>query len=143
MRKSFFSSRGKEEIVNFVNTIQSVSQDSIKLKKPLYFFLDLSEQKFWVDENRTKLVEEDENEDVGTALNSNILIYKAANSLEEKSTGIISFSFFPDGTNEFGMLYFENMKTGESFTLFLHPFFQKAKILEGEISAEDGSPLNY
>ena len=123
-----------------MNTIQSVSQNSIKSKKPLYFFLDLREQKFWIDESRTKLVvgeeNENENEDVGTALNPDILVYKAANSLEEKSTGIISFSFFPDGTNEFGMLYIENMKTGERFKLFLHPFFQKAKIL-----AEDASHI--
>ena len=115
--------------------------DSMKSEKTLYIFLDMKEQKFWIDENRSKLTEE-EYENIGTPLNSDILIYQAINSTEEKSTGIISFSFFPDGTNEFGMLYIENINTGERFTLFLHPFFQKAKILEGEVSAEDGPPYN-
>jgi len=35
------------------------------------------------------------------------------------------------------MLYIESIKTGERFTLFLHPFFQKAKILEGEIEIKE------
>ena len=129
------SSQNKKGISIFEDTLNSVSQTCMENKKTLYFFLDLESQEYWIEgETQVETEESEENEEINfSSLPEDIFIYKAKNSSYETTSDTISFGFFPDGIREFGLLYLKNLEDGKEYTIFLHPYSQRVKILEGEV----------
>ena len=115
-----------------VNLINDVSEKSFKEKKKTYLIIDLDNQKYLITE---KILEE--NSEIENNLPEEIFIFKAKNSTVEKESGTITFTFFPDRTKEFGMIYLENKKDGKVYTLFLEPYSTKTEIYDGEVYFEN------
>lgn len=54
----------------------------------------------------------------------------------EKNSGEISFTFFPDGTEEFGIITFSDPDTGEIFSIFFNPY-SSPELIKGEVNFDE------
>ncbi|MCD6407695.1 hypothetical protein J7L87_01425 [bacterium] len=99
-------------------------------KTPVKLYLDLDESLSWQETLSEK--EEKETKKIEIPLT----FISAKNSTEEKYSEEISFTFFPDGTEEFGIIIFSDPETKETFSLFLNPY-SSPELIKGEINFEE------
>lgn len=126
----------REGVAALQDALEAVPHSSLQDSRNWYFRLDLDRQVYWTSSEAT--FSETEADVSGTPLPAEILAYRACNSGQDIDSGVIRFIFFPDGTREFGVIYLKNLQTGEFYTLFLHPYTQKVKVLPGEAVFNEG-----
>jgi len=114
-----------------INLLKIISEKSFKEREIIYLTIDLDNQKYLISKEGEEKKLEIEN------LPEGIFIFRAKNSKEEKESGTITFTFFPDRTKEYGMIYLENLYNGETFTVFLYPYSENIEIYEGEVYFEN------
>jgi len=54
------------------------------------------------------------------------------------SSGAVRILFGPDGGGDFALVHALVVETGARYTFFVHPFSRPARLLEGEVSFDDG-----
>ena len=100
-------------------------------KKPVKFYLDLDNSLSWQE-----ILSEKKEEEEIKKTEIPLTFISAKNSKEEKYSGKISFTFFPDGTEEFGIIIFSDPETRETFSIFFNPYFSP-EFMKGEINFEE------
>jgi hypothetical protein len=117
-----------------VDAIRQSEEYSTNNNRPVFFYIDLTANTFWMEEE--KQVTDDilpEEDDEITSVHTTLVFTKARNSFREVCEDTISFLLLPDGTKEFGLISILDPETEESYTLFINPYLSSPEIFTGEV----------
>lgn len=136
--KNILPEEENKKISDFVDVIEKASRRAIDQKQKVIFIIDIDTGSYdALTEEEMKEASDMEGEGLPPFTESPLTFIRAQNSLEEVSSGRLTFLFFPDGSKEFGLISVRDIDNDEVYTIFLNPYTISPEVIKGDIRFEE------
>jgi len=113
-----------------LDLITARQRDAVALAAPVFLFLDLDRQRWWVQDSPEPPAEQLPDAD---PLPEGCSITRIVTRETETSDGFLAIRFSPDGTSDLAFLYCTEPGSGRRFTVLLNPY-SGPEVHDGEVS---------
>jgi len=133
--KNILPEEENKKISDFVNVIEDAAREAVDQKQKVIFIIDIDTGSYDVlTEEEMREASDKEGEGLPPFTEVPLTFIRAQNSLEEVTSGRITFLFFPDGSKEFGIISVRDIDNDEIYTIFLNPYTISPEIIKGDIN---------
>ncbi len=126
-----------KKLLEIADRMKAAREEAIRQKKVYLFIADFDTASYGIGERPSREEPEISEEKEINFEEAGMILVSGRNSQESAISGRMSFSFYPDGTQEFGLLEVKDPSDNSVYTLFLNPYLSSVEILDGSVDFDE------